>query len=172
MLAQGQRVELAWDTPFVGVYFTLRGGGPKEPPSRAVHERGAACDAPFFDLYLPAAEAPRRFAALTELTTYEGLGRATTLSPAGLLAHFVQFCEERFAVARVDRRLVNMQIRHWPAPAVRRTSPLIRKGFSFASFGLAGLLDQLGPDLIDLSHCEFASRLVYLTWRFGDQAGG
>lgn len=171
LLAEGQPVGLTWDTEFVGVYYTPRAGGPKEAPSRVVHEQGATCHAPFFDLYVPGGDVPKRYAALTDLTMFSRLGGPTTLSPAGLVAHFVQFCEERFTAGQVDRRLVNMQVRHWPGPAARRTSQVIRKGFSFASFGLAELLDQLGPDLVGLSHCEFASRLVYLTRRFGEDAG-
>lgn len=172
LLAEGRRVELAWDARLLGVYYTPRaGGGAKEQPSRGVRERGAACDAPFFDLFVPGGDALGRFAALANLTEFAGLGESGTLSPAGRVARFAQLCEERFPAGQVDRRLLNMQIRHWPPPATLVAPHLVRKGFSFSSAGLAELLGKLGPALAEPSHCEFASRLVYLTWRFGEEAG-
>ncbi len=170
LVAEGRRMELGWDAELIGVYYTPRAGGgvAKDQPVRAVKERGASCDAPFFDLYLAKRDSAERLAVLTDLTAFSGLGESKSMSPAGRVARFVQVCEERFTTGQVDRRLVNMQIRHWPPPASLAAKQLLRKGYSFASAGLAELLAKFGPDMAEPSHCELASRLVYLTLRYGE----
>ncbi len=170
LLAEGRRLELGWDAELIAVYYTPRagGGGGKDQSVRGVKEHGAACDAPFFEIYLAKGDSSERLAVLADLTAFSGLGESKAVSPAGRVARFVQLCEERFTTGQVDRRLVNMQIRHWPPPASLAAKQLIRKGFSFASVGLAELLAKFGPEMAGPSHCELASRLVYLTLRFAE----
>jgi hypothetical protein len=163
----GTRLEMTWGAAVIGVYYTPRPGA-ADPGARTVKAQGASCDAGFFEFYLPAGSVVQRFAALPDATAFSGLGGGAALSPAGRLARLVQLCEERFTSAQVDQRLLNMQVRNWPPPG---PSPklLLRKGYSFASTGLAELLAKLGPSLVNISHCELSSRLVYLTLRFGEQ---
>jgi hypothetical protein len=161
LLAAGAQLDLTWDVELFGVYYTPRAGA-AEPLGRGVKEQGASCEAPFLDVYLPAENGLKRFTALPDTTVFTGLGEGAALSPAGRLARLAQVCQERFTSAHIDHRLMNMQVRHWPPPG---PSPklVLRKGFSFASTGLADLLARLGPGLVNISHCEFASRLAYLT---------
>jgi hypothetical protein len=170
LLAEGKRVEVSWALPVTGVYYTPRAAAPgaKEAPHRELRERGASCDGPFFELYVPLGELVDRLAVLPDVTAFSGLEHAGPLSPAGKVARFVQLCEERLTGGRVDRRLVNMQVRHWPPAGALSSGQLVRRGFSFASAGLGDLLERIGPAVVGLSHCEFASRLVYLTWRFAE----
>ncbi len=170
LLAEGRRVEVNWALPVTGVYYTPRAVGPgtKELPHGKVRERGASCDGPFFELYVPRGELADRLAVLPDVTAFSGLDHEGPLSPAGKVARFVQLCEERLTAGQVDRRLVNMQVRHWPPAGTLSGSQLVRRGFSFASAGLGELLQRIGPAVVGLSHCEFASRLVYLTWRFAE----
>jgi hypothetical protein len=165
----GGRLDLSWDVEVIGAYYTPRLGGAAEPGARGVKEHGATCDAPFLDLYLPEGGALKRLTALPDATAFSGLGGSAALSPAGRVARLAQVCEERFTSVQMDHRLVNMQVRHWPPPG---PSPHLvqRKGYSFASTGLAELLARLAPALVNISHCEIGSRLVYLTRRFAETA--
>jgi hypothetical protein len=170
LLAEGRRVEVGWTLSVTGVYYTPRAAAPgtKEVPLRGVRERGAPCDGPFFELYVPRGELADRLAILPDVTAFSGLEHQGPLSPAGKVARFAQLCEERLTAGRVDRRLVNMQVRHWPPAGTLTGGQLVRRGFSFASAGLGDLLERIGPAVVGLSHCEFASRLAYLTWRFAE----
>jgi hypothetical protein len=165
--AGGSELDLNWAVDVIGVYYTPRTAG-AEPAARGVREQGASCDVPFLDLFLPAGSGLKRFTALPEATAFSGLGEGAPLSPAGRVARLVHVCGERFSSGQIDHRLVHMQVRHWPPPA---PSPklVLRKGFSFASAGLGDLLARLGPELVNISHCELASRLVYLTLRFAER---
>jgi hypothetical protein len=164
--AGGSELDVNWATDVIGVYYAPRTAG-AEPAARGVKEHGAACDAPFLDFFLPAGSGLKRFTALPDATAFSGLGERAALSPAGRLARLAQVCGERFTLGQFDHRLVHMQVRHWPPPG---PSPKLvpRKGLSFASDGLAALLARLGPGLVDISHCEFSSRLAYLTLRFAE----
>jgi hypothetical protein len=163
----GSELDVNWATDVAGVYYTPRKAG-AEPAARGVREQGASCDATFLDLYIAVERSLKRFTALPDATAFSGFGEAAPLSPAGRVAHLMQVCGERFTSGQFDHRLVNMQVRHWPPPA---PSPklVVRKGLSFASTGLAELLGRLGPELVNISHCEIASRLAYLTLRFAER---
>jgi hypothetical protein len=173
LAAEGGRYEVAWDAGVIGVYHTPRTPQgvvkPATRPSReTVLEHGAACDIPFFDMYHAEENRLIRLVALPEQTDFSGLPDLGSPSPAGRLAKFVHWSEERFRHGRVDRRLLNMQARHWPPPSTLGAQQLPRTGLSFASHALGDLLFRIDPALVNISHCEFSSRLVYLTWRLGD----
>jgi hypothetical protein len=169
-----QQIEVPWDDAVVGVYFaprageTVARGAPRA--SAAISTQDAPCESPFLDLYLSRGDEIIRLAVLVEATHLSGLDDAAALSPAGRLARFVNVAEKRFPRGAVDRRLVNMQLRHPHQPSLG-PGQLLRKGYSFASPGLGDLLAKLAPHLVSATHCEFASRLCYLSARYGGGQG-
>jgi hypothetical protein len=125
-------------------------------------------ESPFLDIYVPGAgthEDPLRLAVVQTQTDFSGLGDLKLPRPGDNMVMFVAEIESRFAAARVDRRLVDMQPRNRAMVSQRTPVSLERKGFSFATAALSQLLESLSPNLKDISQFELASRLAYLTRR-------
>jgi hypothetical protein len=72
-------------------------------------------------------------------------------------------CEDRFGHGRVDRRLVGMRLR--ARGSVRPPGSEHRRGFSYASPGLAALLAAVSDGLDHVPQAELSARLAYLTQR-------
>lgn len=111
----------------------------------------------FLDLYA-SADAQRRFSFVAGTTDFAALQSAGR-DP---LYAFVVDCERRFPSISLDRRLENVRVRARvvvgkPLPAQEQ-----RKLFSFGSIALAKLLDEISPDLHELTQNELGSRLSYL----------
>ena len=77
---------------------------------------------------------------------------------------FVAECEQRFTKTQFDRRLVDVRLRRSLIIDTAASSyQQQRKGFSYATTGLAALLESISPDLKDITQFELGSRLAYLT---------
>lgn len=107
---------------------------------------------PVLDMHLPDGD---RFALYAELVDFDGLEETM---------------RERFRRARFDDRLKNMQLRR-PRQMLPSNMREARRGYSYASPGLEGLLNQIEPGLVDMSQSELSARLTFLT-TLASMAGG
>ncbi|NIN12353.1 MAG: hypothetical protein GTO61_13270 [Gemmatimonadales bacterium] len=118
---------------------------------------------PFLDIYAPRVDRLLRLAIVPELVDFSGLGELAGPSAVGNLRHLEEEIEKRFRNARIDRRLMNMQLRQRHTAGLAHADK--RRGYSYGSFGLLKLLKAVSPHLADLGHLELSSRLAYLTAR-------
>lgn len=165
-------VGIASDQAVLTVHFVPRAGtSSPRVDTRAGSEVGAGqpdCGSPFLDLYLVDGDATRRLTVPLHAAVHPAPGEAAVPSPAGRLARLAQEAEKRLRHGTVDRRLVNMQARQPHVPTGLAPQQCHRQGYSFASPRLYELLQRMDPALVELTHCEFASRLCYLTWLYED----
>ena len=142
------QVTVPYDTAVVAVVFAARPDQGKGPPPAAV------------ELFAPAERGYHRWTILQGVTGFAGASPRQTGSFGVSARNFAADVERRFPEARVDRRLVNMQVR-------RRTGApppgAVRRGYSFATPALQQLLDSIEPGLGDLEHEELSVRLAFLT---------
>lgn len=140
---------LGYDTPLIAVLFTPRPAETKWtlPPSS-------------LDLYDLSGSAHPRWTIVQGTTGFAGMGARQSASFGTNVRNFAGEVERRFAAARMDWRLVNMQVRRRTgAPPPGAT----RYGYSFATGALNQLLESIAPGLSALDHEEFATRLALLT---------
>jgi hypothetical protein len=144
-----ERVTLDYDAAAIAVLFVPRPEPGKGPPPPAAVE-----------LFVPAYSGYQRWTILQGVTGFAGASPRQTTSFGVNARNFAADLERRFPNARVDRRLVNMQVR-------RRTGApppgMVRRGYSFATPALQQLLDSIAPGLAELEHQELSVRLAFLT---------
>jgi len=124
-------------------------------------ETEKAGSAAFLDLYVTLDGEDRRFsfvAGTTDFSALESVGRDP-------LYAFVVDCERRFSALSLDRRLENVRVRARAVVGQTLPGQEQRKLFSFGSMALAKLLDDISPDLHELTQNELGSRLSYLMSR-------
>lgn len=149
VLQAEEQIVLPYQAPLVAVLFSARPGdgrGPLPPP--------------FLDLYVLCDGALRRWTFAQGDTAFWGLGNRATASFGTNVKALAEELERRFPRGRIDRRLVNMQVRRRvgaPPPGVQR------RGFSYATEALNQLLERIKPGLSQIEHPELASRLAFLT---------
>lgn len=74
----------------------------------------------------------------------------------------VSQCERRFERITMDRRLEGVRPRQRFIPGEDAFDIDMRKAFSFGTLLLRQLLDSVSPDLRDLTHYEYGSRLAFV----------
>jgi hypothetical protein len=117
-------------------------------------------DTPFLDLFVGAETPSHRLTVIQNAVSFAGLGRVQPRAASNMDA-LVGSCEDRFGHSLVDRRLVGMRLRS--RGSVRPPGSEHRRGFSFASPGLAALLSAVSNHLPGLSQPELSTRLAFLT---------
>jgi hypothetical protein len=175
-------VTLSYDDPVVAVFCRPREGAERSSAPRLrrtssfnfsytdrVLEGGSAVaasedvdDIPFLDLFVGANGAAQRLTVLQNAVSFAGLGRLQPRAASNMEA-LVGSCEDRFGHGRVDRRLVGMRLR--ARGSVRPPGSEHRRGFSYASPGLAALLSAVSDGLDHLPQAELSARLAFLTQR-------
>ncbi len=124
----------------------------------------------FVDVYVPSDGQVMRLTFQQGTVDFGGLGSPAPLNPIQGLTMLMDALETRFAKGRFDRRLVNMIPRRRTLVQSGVDYSVARKGYSFASEGLAKLLGGIAPGLDELGQMELSSRLAYLTVRDGQTA--
>ena len=150
LLQAEEEVLLEYDTPGLAVLFIPRPGQAKDllPPAS-------------LDLYALTGIAAPRWTIVQGVTTFEGMGPRQSSSFGANVRAFAAEVEQRFPAMRVDRRLMNMQVRRRGGAAPAGVP--VRQGYSFATAALGGLLENIAPGLSELEHEELAVRLALLT---------
>jgi hypothetical protein len=126
--------------------------------SSSESESESAGSAAFLDLYTSLDGEDRRFsfiAGATDFSSLESVGR----DPVHAL---VAMCERSLSALSLDRRLENVRVRARAVVGQPLPGEEQRKLFSFGSLALAKLLDDISPELHDLTQNELGSRLSYL----------
>jgi hypothetical protein len=141
---------LAYDELVIAVTFAPR-------PA----EGKAALPQPAVELCAPTTDGYQRWTILQGVTGFAGQAPRQSGSMGANLRAFVADLERRFPHVRVDRRLLNMQVRRRGGTAP--TSGPVRQGYSYATAALNQLLESIEPGLSDLAHEELAVRLAFLT---------
>jgi hypothetical protein len=143
------QLTLDYGAAIIAVLFTPRPSETKE-----------ALPPPSLDLYAPTASERPRWTVVQGATGFAGMGTRQTASFGTNVRAFAADVEQRFPAAKIDRRLVNMQVR-------RRTglppAGVVRHGYSFATTALHQLLESIAPGLSAVEHEELAVRLTLLT---------
>jgi hypothetical protein len=140
---------LPYDMPLIAVRFSAR-----------VEEATHVLPPSFLDVYAVVNTTLRRWTFLQTETGFAGLRGRVTASFSANVKALVTELVNRFPKARIDHRLVNMQVRRRvgsPPPGVQR------RGYSFATAALHELLEIITPGLSGIEHQELASRLAFLT---------
>jgi hypothetical protein len=150
-------VGLPYDAPITAVFCKAPDGSPAEltgPTGSAV-----------LDIYGSRKGELLRISFVQEVLDFSGLGYVRPPTAEGSMLKFVAECEQRFTKVRFDRRLVEVRLRRSLIVDTAAPQPYEqqRKGFSYATKGLAALLESISPDLKDISQFELGSRLAYLT---------
>ncbi|UCG88634.1 MAG: hypothetical protein JSW71_08870 [Gemmatimonadota bacterium] len=112
----------------------------------------------FLDLFAPLNGGEARWsliAGATDFSSLQSVGRDP-------LHALVTECERAFSALSLDRRLENVRVRARVVVGQLSAHQEQRKLFSFGSLALAKLLDEISPDLHDLTQSELGSRLSYL----------
>jgi hypothetical protein len=133
-----------------------------EPGSAVAVSADDIDDIPFLDLYVGANGASQRLTVMQNAVSFAGLGRVQPRAASNMEA-LVGSCEDRFGRGHMDRRLVGMRLR--ARGSVRPPGSEHRRGFSYASPGLAALLSAVSDGLDHLSQPELSARLAFLTQR-------
>jgi hypothetical protein len=147
--SESEETALAYDTPVVGVLFTVRPGALR-----------AVSHASFVHIYAVVAGDLERWAWVPGLTRFTDPAAEANPGFGVNEMAFAGMLETRFARARIDRRLTNMQVRRrtgTPPPGA------VRRGYSYAAPALMELLETIQAGLSVLEHPEFCSRLAFLT---------
>ena len=147
--SESEETMLAYDTPVIGVLFTVRPGG-----------LGSVTHASFVHVYAVVGGDLERWAWVPGISRMSDPSAEDPPAFGVNETTFASMLETRFARARIDRRLTNMQVRR------RSGSPPegeVRRGYSYAAPALMDLLETIQPGLSVLDHPEFCSRLAFLT---------
>ena len=151
LLQAEEEVLLEFDTPGLAVLFIPRPGQAKDllPPAS-------------LDLYALTGIAFPRWTIVQGVTTFEGMGPRQSSSFGANVRAFAADVERQLSAVVVDRRLLNMQVRHRTSAPPPAGAP-VRHGYSFATRALDRLLESIEPGLSELEHEELAVRLALLT---------
>jgi hypothetical protein len=125
--------------------------------SGAGKERSAESVA-FLDLYTSVDGEDRRFSFVAGTTDFSSLPSVGRDSVHALVTE----CERSFSSLSLDRRLENVRVRARAVVGQPLPGQEQRKLFSFGSLALAKLLDEISPELHELTQNELGSRLSYL----------
>ena len=185
---QGGEHEVMYDAPMVGVFCQPKRGSPSDDRRRAGDSLGSALShtsamigtgrrsglmesqragsaeegtATFFDLFSRQSGELCRFSIFRDVVDSSELKKSPHSSDS--MATLVTECTDRFTHARIDRRLMGMQIRHRPKAGMPSPMQSRRKGLCFAGPALSQLLRSISPGLEDVHQAELSSRLAYLT---------
>ena len=151
-------VGLLYDAPITAVFCKA----PEGSPAELTRPTGTA----LLDIYGSRKGELLRISFVQEVVNFSGLADVKLPTVEGNMLKFVWECERRFTKAQFDRRLVDVRLRRSLIIDTAASSyQQQRKGFSYATTGLAALLESLSPDLKDISQFELGSRLAYLTKR-------
>lgn len=151
-------VGLLYDAPITAVFCKA----PEGSPAELTRPTGTA----LLDIYGSRKGELLRISFVQEVVNFSGLANMKLPTAEGNMLKFVWECERRFTKAQFDRRLVDVRLRRSLIIDTAASSyQHQRKGFSYATTGLAALLESLSPDLKDISQFELGSRLAYLTKR-------
>ena len=149
-------VGLLYDAPITAVFCKA----PEGSPAELTRPTGSA----LLDIYGSRKGELLRIPFVQEVVNFSGLANVKLPTAEGNMLKFVWECERRFTKAQFDRRLVDVRLRRSLIIDTAASSyQQQRKGFSYATTGLAALLESLSPDLKDISQFELGSRLAYLT---------
>lgn len=158
LLASVENLEvgLPYDAPITAVFCKASDGSPAD----LTQQTGSAV----LDIYGSRKGEVLRISFVQEALDFSGLGYLRPPTAEGSMLKFVAECEQRFTKVQFDRRLVDVRLRR-SLIIDTAASPYQhqRKGFSYATTGLAALLESISPDLKDISQFELGSRLAYLT---------
>lgn len=155
---EGGEVRLRYDTPITAVYCQPPAGFEAPEPGRhgpasATGEGGGFAISEdlewtaHLDLYFTQGRRVRRIALVQDV------------------AEAVAECAHRFHGLRLDTRLENVRPRKRFIGGDADFDLDLRKAYSFGTLLLRQMLESISPDLRDLTHYEFASRLSYLVSR-------
>jgi hypothetical protein len=125
--------------------------------SGAIQPEKPAAEA-FLDLFASLDGGDRRWSLVAGTTDFSSL-QSVARDPLHAL---VAECVRSLSALSLDRRLENVRVRERVVVGQLSPGEELRKLFSFGSLALAKLLDEISPDLHDLTQGELGSRLSYL----------
>ncbi len=197
-MCEGPDVEVPYHTPTTGVVCSPRcatqpprgeepgqglartierllsaaGGSPGREPNQD-EENDAVADTvrrgpAMLDLYIPTSTGLMRGSFVEGESEFAGVCSIPSGDTGSEVTALARECGKRFSNFKLDERLVEMLPRR---PVTREPAvsySVRRRGYSYGSNRLPGLLREISPDLAGLSQAELSSRLAYLTCQQSD----
>jgi hypothetical protein len=119
------------------------------------------------DLYLPRASGMERVTVAEDVTDFSGLGALRRATPAENVDAVYDECRRRFRDVHVDARLDGVLPRRRFIAGETGFDVDLRKHYSFGTLLLRHVLDSISPNLKDLTHYEYGSRLACAIYMAG-----
>lgn len=158
-------IVVRYDAPVFAVYCKppagyMRPATPRLTPWAAGLAIAEAIDGmTILDLYFERDGALERATIVQDVTDFNALGDVHRATPAETIAAVLGECRRRFSSIRVDARLENVRPRRRFVAGEAGFDVDLRKHYSFGTLLLRHVLASISPDLKDLTHYEYGSRL-------------
>jgi hypothetical protein len=165
--AHGRSLTVRYEDPVLAVFCKppLNYTRPSNIPALAPSARGlqvaeALDGMAILDLYTRRGGQIERITIAQDVVDFADLGELQGGSPAESLKATLSECVRRFKRLSVDARLDNVRPRRRFVAGDAGFDMDLRKHYSFGTLLLRHALEEISPDLKDLPHYEYASRLA------------
>ena len=169
---RGRTLTLRYEDPVLAVFCKppLNYTRPKSIPPLTEASRGVAIaealdGMAILDLYTRRGGQLERITIAQDVVDFTDLGELRGGSPAESLKATLSECMHRFKRMTVDARLDNVRPRRRFVAGEAGFDMDLRKHYSFGTLLLRHALEEISPDLKDLPHYEYGSRLAYALGR-------
>jgi hypothetical protein len=162
------------DAPVMGVFcrppanFQLKETTGLGPGTQGLEIAEAFQWMPRLDVYFVKDGKLRRLAIVQDVADFSGLPQVGA-TPAESLAATLFECQRRFTDFELDARLDNVRPRHRFVAGEAGFDVDLRKMYSFGTLLLRQALESISPELRDMPHYEFGSRLAYVLSKHGGE---
>jgi hypothetical protein len=164
---RGRSLTLRYDEPVLAVFCKPPLGYTRPPnvpaltsTSRGLQIAEALDGMAILDLYTKRGGQLERITIAQDITDFTDLGELQGGSPAESLKATLSECARRFKRLTVDARLDNVRPRRRFVAGEAGFDMDLRKHYSFGTLLLRHALEEISPDLKDLPHYEYGSRLA------------
>jgi len=166
-LFRGRAVGIRYEEPVLAVFckpprnYTRPASiPPLSPTSQGLQIAEALDGMAILDLYTRAGSQLDRITIAQDVADFTGIGGLEDVPPADRLDAMLSECGRRFERFTVDARLENVRPRRRFVAGEAGFDMDLRKHYSFGTLLLRHALEEISPDLKDLPHYEYGSRLA------------
>jgi hypothetical protein len=166
-LFRGRAVGIRYEEPVLAVFckpprnYTRPASIPSlESTAHGVANAEALDGMAILDLYTNTGGQLDRITIAQDVAEFTGIDELVGVPPAERLDMMLSECGRRFERFTVDARLVNVRPRRRFVAGEASFDMDLRKHYSFGTLLLRHALEEISPDLKDLPHYEYGSRLA------------
>jgi hypothetical protein len=171
-LFRGRAVGIGYEEPVLAVFcqpprnYTRPAAiPPLSPASKGVQIAEALDGMAVLDLYTRTGGQLHRITIAQDVADFTGIDGLEDVPPAGRIEAVLSECGRRFQRLTVDARLQNVRPRRRFVAGEAGFDMDLRKHYSFGTLLLRHALEEISPELKDLPHYEYGSRLACVLGR-------